>query len=187
MKNKVITLSLTILTATLLLIGCGSINNKEEATTVQEATETEETITVEEITDEENSTTEIETSTVEETTTEIETTTDAEYNGEEGYVSGNSLKEKEVTTTKKDTTPAKKDTTPSQTTPSTETPSTETPTPDTTPSTGTSPDGSNDGYQPDGTYISPVDGSVKHPGDSGVSSDGSTWYYGGDGSGFWDM
>jgi hypothetical protein len=99
-----------------------------------------------------------------------------EVNGEEGYVSGNSLKEKEVTTTKKDTTPAKKDTTPS-----TETPSTDTPTPDTTPSTetpSTSPDGSNDGYQPDGTYIDPVDGSVVHPGDSGIASDGSYWYYG---------
>jgi hypothetical protein len=101
-----------------------------------------------------------------------------EVNGEEGYVSGNSLKEKEVTTTKKDTTPAKKDTTPS-----TETPSTDTPTPDTTPSTetpSTSPDGSNDGYQPDGTYIDPVDGSVVHPGDTGVSSDGSDWYFGTD-------
>jgi hypothetical protein len=61
MKNKVITLSLAILTATVLLIGCGSMNNKEEATTVEEITETEETTTVEEITDEENSTTDEET------------------------------------------------------------------------------------------------------------------------------
>jgi hypothetical protein len=61
MKNKVITLSLTILTATVLLIGCGSMNNKEEATTVEETTETEETTTVEEITDEEKLTTDEET------------------------------------------------------------------------------------------------------------------------------
>jgi hypothetical protein len=88
-----------------------------------------------------------------------------EIDNEKLYISGSLLS---------DTKPSDNDTptTPSQTTPSTETPSTETPTP------STSPDGSNDGYQPDGTYIDPVDGSVVHPGDSGIASDGSYWYYG---------
>jgi uncharacterized protein YraI len=228
MKNKVITLSLTILTATVLLIGCGSMNNKEEATTVEEITDEENSTTEIETSTVEETTTEIETSTVEETPTEIETSTIDEYktNEEEGtedytvealnttmYMNNNGRvrkgpsKDYEVIRTLSkgdavqvtgkvkeadwyqveidneklyisgsllsDTKPSDNNTTttPSQTTPSTDTPSTDTPTP------STSPDGSNDGYQPDGTYIDPVDGSVVHPGDSGIASDGSVWHY----------
>jgi hypothetical protein len=43
---------------------------------------------------------------------------------------------------------------------------------------GTPLKGSEYGYQPDGTYIE-EDGTILHPGDSGIASDGSTWYYGG--------
>jgi hypothetical protein len=82
-----------------------------------------------------------------------------EIDNEKLYISGSLLS---------DTKPSDNNTTttPSQTTPSTETPSTETP-------------------STDGVYISPYDGSVRHPGDTGVSSDGSIWYDGGAGLSDW--